>query len=197
MPIDIETPFVRSAIHAKVRKLKTHSCFLDKDSEDIEAELFVHLWKTGLALSHERLVDTPFIHTILNRKGVDMLRRQMSQKELARRDTESLDAVTGADEDGNLQTLADILSIRAQSIVDEVAFHIDFAERMTALPDDLRAIVEKILQGRNHADIAQEMNLSRDAFHRRYATPIQKMIFPEWYAKIKKTRPTPNTTKGR
>lgn len=197
MPIDIETPLVISAVHAKARNLKTHPCFWDKDSEDIAADLFVHLWETGLTLSPERLVDTSFIHMMLNRKGVDMLRHQMSKKELTRHHTKSLDTITGEDEDGNLQTMADILSTHAPSVVDEVAFRIDFSERFSALPNDLRAIAGKMLQGRNHADIAREMKLSRDAFHRRYATLIQKIIFPEWYAKIKMTRPVPKTSKVR
>lgn len=80
MPIDIETPFIISAARAKARSLKFYRCFLDKDFEDIEADLFVHLWKTGLTLPPEQFADIPFIHTVLNRKGVDMLRRQMSQK---------------------------------------------------------------------------------------------------------------------
>lgn len=187
MPIDIEASTIISAVRAKARSLKIHSCFLDKDFEDIEAALFVHLWKTGLTLPPDRFADMPLIHTILNRKGVDMLRHQMSQKELARRETESLNAATDTDEDGYARTLANTLPSRAPSIVDEVAFLIDFDKRLSALPSNLHAIVEKILHGRSHADIAREMGISRDRFHRRYATLIQKMLFPEWYARIKKT----------
>lgn len=189
MPIDIETPSVMRAVRIKARKLKTYVCFLDKDFEDIEADLFGHLWKTGLTLPPGRSVDVPFIHTILNRKGVDMLRRQMSLKEVARRDTESLDAMFVADEDGNPQTSADTLPSRTPSLIDEVSFHIDFADRLSALSSELRIIAGSMLQGLSHADIAREMHMSRDAFHRKYAVPIQKALFPKQYVKIKKIGP--------
>lgn len=185
MPINIETPFVISAVRAKARKLKAHTCFFDKDFEDIEADLFVHLWDAGLALPSWLFTDAPLIRAILNRKGVDMLRHQMSKKEMARHATASLDAVVGMDLDEKPQTLADALPFCAPCIVDEVAFRIDFAERLAALSDDLQTIVEKMLQGRTHADIAQEMSLTRSKFHRTYATPIQKLLFPEWHAKVR------------
>lgn len=102
--------------------------------------------------------------------------------------------MTGSDEDGNSQAFGETLPTRAPSIVDEVVFHIDFGERLAALSADLRVIVEKMLQGLNHADIAREMSMSRDGFHRRYATPIQKTLFPEWHAKIKKIRHALKTT---
>lgn len=191
MPIDIETPFIVNAIRAKARQLKAHTCFSNKDFEDIEADLFAHLWKIGLAFPPGQLIDAPLIHTILNRKGVDMLRFQMRKRELARHNGESLDAITSKDENGYSLTLGDVLTTRDPSIADEAAFHIDFVERLSTLPCELRVIVEKMMQGRNHADIAREMNLSRDTFHRKYATRIQKTIFPEQYAKTRKSRLQP------
>ena len=186
MPIDVEAPFVINAVRAKTRNLKAHVCFADTASDDIEADLFVHLWEAGLTLPPEQFAEQAFIQTILNRKAVDLLRRQMSGKEVARRDTESLDVVLGADEDGISQTAADVLPSSSPSIVDEVGFQIDFSERLSSLPDEIRMVVEKMRDGYNHAAIAREMNLSRKAFHRKYAILIQKTIFPGWHAKSRK-----------
>ncbi len=183
MPIDIETPFVLSAVHAKARNLKAHNCFSDRDFEDIEADLLLHLWEVSLRLPSERFAEPSLIITILNRKGVDMLRHQKSKSEQARRKTKSLDAMIDVDEDGNPLTLMDTLPACSPRTVDEAVFQIDAAARLSALSNELRMIVGKMRQGYTHADIAREMNLSRDAFHRRYVTLIQKTIFPECYAK--------------
>lgn len=186
MPIDVEAPFVINAVRAKARNLKAHACFFDTASDDIEADLFAHLWEAGLKLPPEQFAEPAFIQTILNRKAVDLLRHQMSGKELARRDTESLDVVLGIDEDGISQTAADALPSREPNIVDEVGFQIDFSERLSALSNTLRMITGKMREGHSHADIAREMKLSRKEFHRKYATSIQKSVFPEWYAKLRK-----------
>ncbi len=161
MPIDIEAQFVINAVRAKTRSLKAHVCFSDTAPGDIEADLLVHLWEAGLKLSPEQFAGPAFIQTILNRKAVDLLRHQMSGKDVARRHTGSLDVVLGVDEDGFSQTAADALPSRALNSADEVGFQIDFSERLSVLSDTLRMIVEKMREGQSHAEIRPKNGLSR------------------------------------
>jgi len=167
-------------IRERARTLKKNPVFHGKGVEDIEQDLAVRVCELRDKFDPLRQTWHAFVRVVVASAGCNQIDAHSSVNEKTRRrQTVSLDCAVDQDEDGLPLTLADTTPDTVPSIADEVAFKIDLAERMALLPDELKPVLARMMQGESHASIAEDMGLSKMAFSRKYATPIQQILAPD------------------
>jgi len=181
---DLDALFDEAAmktIRERARTLKKNSVFAGRDREDIEHDLVARVCECRPRFDPTRQTWHAFVQVVVTSAGLDLIKAQATINETARRQLilpiDDLDA--GTDESGESLSVADIIPDTGSSVADEVAFKIDLAERMASLPDELKPVLARMMQGESHASIAEDMGLSKMAFSRKYATPIQQILAPE------------------
>ena len=169
-------------IRQQAKTLKKNPVFFRKDREDIEHDLVVGVCERHSKFDPARQTWHAFVRMVVNSCGIDLIREHSTHNETSRRaKSPSLDCTVDLDEDGLPLTLNETIPDGQPPLADEVAFKIDLETRMASLPDELKPVLARMMQGESHASIAADMGLSKMAFSRKYATPIQQILAPDRY----------------
>ena len=134
-----------------------------RGAEDVTQEAFMSLWRTGARYDRARGSVRNWILSIVRNRGVDMIRREASQRVDAYRDPD------------------DVLATRASpERTDEQVEERDTAERVRSavgeLPDDQARVIElAYFGGFSHSEIAEMLDMPLGTVKGRMRLALEKM----------------------
>jgi hypothetical protein len=162
------------------------------DLGDIISELTLDLLEHLPLHDDRRSAFGTFARIVVAGKSKRILRDLLRHKRTDQRDTESLDAPAGCDEDGHEVVLGDTLDAdetaiglgyRRRSRHGEAILQLDVTAVLSRLPRDLQECCSCIMEGRSVSEMARERGISRAAFRDRVIAPIRQAFRDAGYGR--------------
>lgn len=146
--------------------------FAGYTAEDIEMDFTLYLLERMPAFDPAAGGWEAFVRARLRHKRVDLIREWTTINKFGQRTEVALGQPVWRGDDGQEVTLEETLTDDAPAVDVEVAFRLDFRDRLDQLPADLREVAER-LSTHTQLEVAESMGISRFALRRRYLVRLR------------------------
>jgi len=165
--------YAESVIRVKARQLVGTAGFTTSDVADIEQELRIELLLRLPKFDPQKATYNTFVSCLVGRKCAKLIRHRMRELRDYRRNCCSLDDVV-VDGDGSFTARAETMDRdetdirtdkRARSREEQAQLRSDVGFALAALPDDLRALAECVMNTPTLTKAAKQLGMHRSALY--------------------------------
>lgn len=161
---ELELRIVRRIAGQMVRS----RCFTSNDREDLEQELLLHLWEKQDEYNPDHASQCgyeTYIRKILNKKRTDLIRNKLFQLRMSGYEPADSDDDLSVSPRNRSPHTASLLPRREFNVEENVILQDEVRRILCGLGDRKRQICILLSEGHQPADIAKELNISRDTVY--------------------------------